>query len=208
MSLNTEQLPAHHHILSTPANKQLHPKTFSEPLERPLTKPSETKMVQIHVERVINLPIEKAWDILGDFSNVHKVHPLVGSVEQKSRNDRGLDAKRTCNLYSGQSVTEQIKKWDEEKHEYTIHLVEGNLPVKSVIATLKAESAGEGKTKLIGDMDMVAKYGPLGKLMEMFLFKPQFGKAVGNLFAGIEHYATTGKEIQKGYNAPTPALIR
>lgn len=165
-------------------------------------------MVQFTVERVINLPIERTWEFLADFSNVHKIHPLVGSVDQISDKDRGLGAIRKCHLYSGQSVTEQITAWDEKKNEYTIRLVEGNLPVKSVVATLKAESASDGKTKLIGNMDMAAKYGLIGKIMEMIAFKPQFGKAIGNLFAGIEHYAATGKEVPKGYNAPTPALIK
>lgn len=165
-------------------------------------------MVQFVVERTIDLPVEKAWEILSDFSNVHNIHPLVGSVTQVSPEGRGLDAVRTCHLYNGQSATEKIVKWDEEKRTYVIDLVEAKLPVNRLVAAFFAEDAGEGQTKLLSEMDVVAKYGVIGRIMEKLVIKPQFAKAIGNLFAGIEEFAKTGKQIQKGYNATTPPVIR
>lgn len=165
-------------------------------------------MVQFTVERVIDLPVDRAWEILSDFSDVHKVHPIVERVDQISERDRGLNAVRRCHFYKGGSATEKISRWDENAREYTVQLVEGSLPLKKVIGVLKARPDGDRKTKLVADFEMVAKYGLLGKLMEMFLLKPQFGKTVSNVFSGIEHYGKTGKEINEGYSAPTPALVK
>lgn len=164
-------------------------------------------MVKFTVSRIIDVPLSQTWAILADFCHVHRVHPLVSSVDQLSDNDRGVNARRTCHLYSGSSVTEQVTEWEEESHRYTIKVVEGAIPVKKIVVTLCAQKEGEDRTKLVADMDMVAKFGAVGKIMEMVILKPQFGKAIGNLFAGIEDYAKTGKEIQKGYTAKTRAKI-
>lgn len=165
-------------------------------------------MVRITVERVIDLPIQKTWDVLADFSNVHKVHPLVKSVDQKTPNDRGEGAVRTCHFYDGGSATEKIVAWDEPQRAYTVHIVESSLPVKKVEAVLSATAVGEDKSKVVGEMDLVAKFGVLGWIMERLIMKPKLGAALGDLFAGIEQFSKTGKEIPEGYKANTPALIK
>ena len=164
-------------------------------------------MVKTCVERVIDLPVERAWEIVSDFSNVYHVHPLVETVDQVTPEDRGLGAIRQCNLYDGNRAIEKIVEWDETNHSYKVELIDGTLPMKSVFATLKVEDAGNGKSKLYCFMDFKAKFAILGKIMERLVMKPQFGGAIGNLFAGVEEYSKTGKDIQKGYKAKTRALI-
>lgn len=165
-------------------------------------------MVKAHVERVIEVPVERAWEILADFSHVHKIHPLVGKVDQVTPNkDRGVGAIRTCHFYDGNKATERIEEWDEDRHTYLVRLIDGTLPVKTVLAKFTVEDAGNGKSLLLGDMDLKAKYGLLGKIMERLVIKPQLGGALGNVFAGVEEYALTGREIQKGYKSKTPAIV-
>lgn len=165
-------------------------------------------MVKALVTRVIDVPIERTWEILSDFSNVHVIHPLVGSVIQKTPDkDRGVGAIRQCNLYDGNKAVEQITAWDEANHSYDIELIDGSLPMKKVTVTLKIEKVSETKSKLIADMDLQAKYGILGKIMERLAIKPKLGGAIGNLFAGVESYDKTGIEIQKGFKAKTPAVV-
>ena len=57
-------------------------------------------MVKAHIERVIDVPVDRTWEIMSDFSNVHKIHPLVGKVDQVTADkDRGVGAVRKCHLY-------------------------------------------------------------------------------------------------------------
>ena len=79
--------------------------------------------------------------------------------------------------------------------------------MKAVVAELSAEDAGNGKSKLVAKMDIKAKFGLIGKIMERLVMKPQLGGAVGNLLAGVEEYNKTGKDIQKGYKAKTRAMV-
>lgn len=130
------------------------------------------------------------------------------TVDQVSpEQDRGIGAVRQCNFYDGHKAVEKIVEWDETNRSYKIDLIDSDLPMKRVVATLKVEDAGNGKSKLIANMDLKAKYGVLGKVMERLIMKPQFGGAIGNLFAGVEEYSKTGKDIQKGCKAKTRALI-
>lgn len=178
-----------------------------------LTKSNATKqktagtMVKAHVERTIDVPIDRAWEIISDFSNVHKIHPLVKTVNQHTRNDRGLGATRTCNLYDGNKAVERIEEWNEANHSYVVTVLDSTLPMKSIDIKLKALKVSKSKSKLVAEMKMHAKYGLLGKIMEHLVIKKQLGGAVGNLFAGVEEYNKTGKEIQKGYKAKTPAVV-
>ena len=164
-------------------------------------------MVKVHVERIIDVPIERAWDILGDFSNVHKIHPLVKTVDQKTDKDRGVGAIRQCNMYDGNRAVEKIEEWDESNHAYVIRLIDSSLPMKSILVKLHAVPQGLNKSKLVAEMNMKAKFGLLGKIMERVVMKPQLGGAIGNLFAGIESYDKDGMEIQQGFKASTPALV-
>ena len=165
-------------------------------------------MVKAHIERIIDVPIEKAWEIMADFSNVHHIHPLVETVDQITpQQANGVGAVRQCNLYDGNKAVERIVEWDDEKRLYEIVLLDGTLPMKSVTAKLQCVDAGDNKTKLIADMDLKAKYGLLGKIMERLVIKPQLGGAIGNLFAGVEEYNKTGKDIPKGFKAKTPAIM-
>lgn len=164
-------------------------------------------MVKAHVERIIDVPIDQAWETLADFSNVHKIHPLVKTVNQLTDNDRGLGAMRTCYLYDGNKAVERIEEWDEANHSYVVTIIDSTLPMKSVDVKLTALKLGKTKSKLVAEMDIHAKYGLLGKIMERLIIKKQLGSAVGNVFAGVEEYNKTGVEIQKGYKAKTRALI-
>ena len=165
-------------------------------------------MVKVCIERVIDLPVEQTWEILSDFSHVFHVHPLVETVDQVTPDkDRGLGAIRQCNMYDGHKAVEKIIDWDETNRSYKIQMIDTDFPVKSVLANVQVEDAGNGKSKLTAFMQVKAKFGLLGKMMEYLVMKPQFGSAIGNMFAGIEEYSKTGNDVQKGYKAKTPALI-
>ena len=121
--------------------------------------------------------------------------------------DRGVGAIRQCNMYDGHKAVEKVTEWDEANHSYKIELIDTDMPMKSVVATLYVKDAGGGKSLLMANMQVKAKYGLLGKMMEYMMMKPMLGGAIGDLFAGEEVYSKTGRDIQKGYKARTPALI-
>ena len=166
-------------------------------------------MVLAYVEREIDVPIDRAWDLMADFANVHHIHPMVESVNMKTLESNCVGATRVCNLYDGNYVKEKIVEWNEEEKFYKIKLIESSVPLKGVDLKLVVKPAGGAdKTKLIAEMDIQVKYGIFGKIMERLVMKPKFGTAIGDLFAGAEVYDKTGKNIENGFKPKTPALVK
>lgn len=70
-------------------------------------------MTKITKKRIINAPASEVWRIVGDYNNVHVFHPFVESADQLGEIERGLGAKRQCNLYNNSSQVEEVIAWDE-----------------------------------------------------------------------------------------------
>ncbi len=69
--------------------------------------PSRQKVVE---KIVINAPVDKVWAVVGDFSSIGKWLPAVKSVKMLDDKTRQL----TLNAEGGPSITENLKKRDEE----------------------------------------------------------------------------------------------
>lgn len=164
-------------------------------------------MVLITVERVIDTPIAKSWELLSDYQNIHKLHPMVSSVDLHSPQPRGEGAVRTCKLHDGNHLTEKVTAWDEAARSFSIVITEASVPVKTADVKLTAREEEGERTKLIAEMDIVPKYGVLGWILTFFM-KPQFGRGLGGFFAGIEHFAKTGEEVSNEFVPATPALVK
>jgi len=128
-------------------------------------------MVVIKYSREYNIDAETMWKIVGDFSNVHKVHPAVKTVDQLTPQGNGEGAIRRCNFYDGGHADEEIKNWDANNMSYDVHVLKGTIPFKTAVASFVVESLGEEKSKVSVTMDATVKYGPIGVLMGRFLIK-------------------------------------
>lgn len=86
------------------------------------------------------------------------IHPLVKTVDQITpETDRGVGAVCQCNMYNGNTVVECIKEWDEAGKTYVVKLVDGSLPLKSLVIKLAAMNDGDGRFGLWCDMHAKAK---------------------------------------------------
>ncbi|KAL3918068.1 MAG: hypothetical protein SGILL_004416 [Bacillariaceae sp.] len=159
------------------------------------------------IERVVDVPVDRAWEILSDFSHVHRIHPIVETVDQKTVEGRGLGAIRQCNMYDGNFAKERIVEWDEANRKYKVEVIDSSLPVKKLLAILSVTPSGSDKSKLSIELNIKAKYGLLGKIMERLVMKRQLGGTIGDLLGGVEEYEKTGIEIQKGFQAKTRAMV-
>ena len=152
-------------------------------------------MVIIKESREYDIDAEKMWSIVSDFSNIHKVHPLVKSVDQLSAEPRGNGAKRRCNFYDGGNAVEETRNWNEDRMSYNIELVDGSLPMKSVIANVKVDDLGSGRSRASMEVDLKPKFGVIGAILAQLVMKPKFGKVLQKLLAGFGYHAKTGKEV-------------
>lgn len=103
---------------------------------------------------VINAPVDRVWELVGDFSGLHKWHPAIQSTEMKG------EYKRILSLSADKKITEWLINRDAEKmklkfkithmsvtetFEFAGRRVEREvLPVNTYTALLSVSAEGEG----------------------------------------------------------------
>lgn len=153
-------------------------------------------MSNLAVTIEVNAPAERVWEVVSDFGGVHKFHPLVETSPLLTKNDRGLGAKRRCEFYDKTSIVEEVTKWDEGK-SYSVVISEASMPLKRANATMRISPIDGDSSEVILAMDYEVKYGPVGKLMDMFMMRRMMGKMFGKVLKGLAHHAATGELIGK-----------
>ena len=143
------------------------------------------------------IPATKIWEIMADFQSVDKYHPIVERVDQIGTKATGLGAMRVCNMYDKSSVKEEITHWVEGQ-ELTVKLTEAGIPAKSANATMRVKPSGEGHSDVTLELELVMKYGILGKAMAAIMIKPMMNKVFGKVLKGLNDHATTGQLVGKG----------
>ena len=157
-------------------------------------------MSTVVVTRSVNVSMERAWELLSDFGNVHLFNPIVKSAEVLSENDRGLGAQRRCNLYNNTSAVEEIIGW-KEGEELTVVITDVPMPVINATLRMHVEPAGPQSSAVTFEMNYVAKWGFLGQMMDVLLIRMMMRHTFGKVIRGLEHHARTGEVAGKSGEA-------
>ncbi len=152
-------------------------------------------MSKVTVSRNLSIPADRAWEVLADFSGIHRFHPAVEHSPLLGEQNGGLGAERRCDFYDGNSVTERVIGWEDGK-SMTIEVTEGSMPLACAEGTLSVEPRGTG-SRVTMAMVYKPKYGPFGAIMDTLMMRPNFRKLLARVLEGMEIYATTGLEIGK-----------
>lgn len=153
-------------------------------------------MSKVTQTKNINAPAERVWEIIADFGNVHKYHPIVKSADLLRNKDRGIGAKRRCHFYDNTSLVEEITDWDEG-NGFTVDLTEASMPLKQAQASMRVTPTGAKSSIVTIEMEYVVKYGLMGKLMDVMMMRRMMGKMFTKILSSLEHHVLTGELIGK-----------
>lgn len=152
-------------------------------------------MAKISNFKIIPFSKKEVWAVLEDYANIDKVSPGVSHSFALGSEEKGLGAKRQCELDFG-TIREVVTKWEEEERlEVKIYDGEKLPPMKDFYGNFVLEDA-LGGTKLTFTIRYKMGLGPIGWLMSNLMMKPKFKKGTHHLLVGIEHYLTTGTKIK------------
>lgn len=93
----------------------------------------------------INAPANKVWAKVGNYADM-SWHPGIAKTELTSGKADEIGATRVLSLQGGGNVNEVLTSFDAAGMIMKYEITESVLPVRDYGATLKVESAGEGKT--------------------------------------------------------------
>lgn len=157
----------------------------------------DKKVKEFYVERIIDLPAETIWKIVGeDYGSVAYSHPKIissnyinGSLEAKE------GAERVChfNEKGTQFLRERMTDYDPENMRFTNQVFQaGKFPVdpEYTHAVYKVESLGENQCRLSFDMQFRTKPAMMGGMM-----KGSFRNLMNDYLISVEHHARTGEKV-------------
>ena len=152
-------------------------------------------MHKVVVQRDIEVPLHKAWEILDDFGGVYRYHPNVESSPIDNGVPSGLGAERVCHFDNGDQIKERVTGY-EEGQGYTVEIIDpGKFPLRSAEAHLTLKSVDEDRSRFRFEMSFEPKYGPIGWVMGATVMQTQFRRILGQVLEGFEAHATTGEIV-------------
>ncbi|MGD1845147.1 MAG: SRPBCC family protein [Salibacteraceae bacterium] len=160
---------------------------------------AQQKVQTIYIERIIALPAEQVWAIVGeDYGAIAHSHPrIVSSQYINGSLKAGEGAERVCNFNEKgtQYLRERIMSYSPESMTLTNQVFQaGKFPVDPELtkAVYKVEDLGNGTCKLSFDFQYRTKPAMMGSLM-----KGRFTSLLEDYFIAVEHHAKTGEKVNK-----------
>jgi len=146
-------------------------------------------MVRISGQIEIDASRERVWDILADLGGVKQYHPGLRDSHYHPGETRGVGASRHCDLKPFGSLEETAIAWHEgESYTLEIHDARKAPPFRKAIGTLAVREQGTG-TVVSMTLEYELKYGPVGRLMDRLMVRPQFEKVVPAVLGGLKRFA-------------------
>ncbi|NND04574.1 MAG: SRPBCC family protein [Acidimicrobiia bacterium] len=134
-------------------------------------------MPEFTINRQIDAPVEKVWEVLHDFGDIQRWNPGVKTSALTSEGPVSEGATRSCGFAPFGSVNERVTA-HQEHQRLTVHIYEAfKLPISSAVADFNIAADGDGT-----DLALHYSYEPnvLGKLMKGYTHK-QMLKGIGGL---------------------------
>jgi Polyketide cyclase / dehydrase and lipid transport len=144
----------------------------------------------------VNVPADKIWEVLGDFSSVEqyastiKSSPIVGDISS------GLGARRLNTFYDGTSLIEEITDYHEGQG-FKMNLSEYSFPLKYMNSEVGVKVIDAKSCELSMATDFVVKAGPLGWLMGYFMMRPMMKGVFKKQMSCLAYHSVTGKRIDE-----------
>jgi len=155
-------------------------------------------MHEFEVQKVIDAPADRVWEVLDDFANTYVYHPIVERSRSVNGKDRGLGARRMCTMYDGNSVQEEITDHDAANRRYRVEVVDhGPFPMKHMAVWFSVEPVEVDRSRVTYAIEMLPKMGPMGWLMAKAMMIPKFKQMMGQLIDGVEQHVQTGRLVEK-----------
>lgn len=89
-------------------------------------------MAVVHASAVIAAPIDRVWNLVGDWTGISKWHPFVENSQLGDGPPAHIAGSiRVCTLVNGASLTEEQVERSDENFMYAYSITDGPMPMKS-----------------------------------------------------------------------------
>lgn len=106
------------------------------------------QLVEVESSGVIDVPLEKVWNLVSDFNNVGLWHPDVTESRLESGSGREAGAERTVRLRNGMVIRERLLAISAEGHFYKYSVIESPLPIRDHESTVRFVPIDKSRTQV------------------------------------------------------------
>lgn len=142
----------------------------------------------------VNVPSEKIWEVLNDFSSVERFATTIKSSPIVGDKKSGLGAKRLCTFENDSSLVEEIIDYQEGR-SIKVEISDFALPLKSMHAEMGVEKIDANSSEIFWSADFVVKWGPIGWLLGFLAMRPVMKGVFTKLLSGLAYHAATGEAL-------------
>ena len=149
----------------------------------------------------LDMPREKAWQIMQDFSQPHKYVPGLINCEMHTEQRTDVGASRRV-FKKTMAMDETVTEWNEG-YGFKIRLHDGpkDKPFPDSYFIYSLNNADDGKTTFTATMGYCFPFGAIGDFVDRFLIFPNVKGQIRDVALAVKHYYETGM-------SPTPADIK
>jgi len=149
-----------------------------------------------HTEQtlIVNIPAEKIWSILEDYSSVARFAPTIKSSPIVSDIKSGVGAKRRCTFNDGSSLVEEITEYTQGEG-FRMDMSEHSMPLKSMQAEMRVKPIDDNSSELYMSADFVVKGGSLGRVVGALVMRPVMKGVFKKVMKGLAYYCETGSQV-------------
>jgi len=143
--------------------------------------------------QVVNGSIARAWEAVSKMGAVSDWHPNVSIVTVLTEHDSGIGAARRVEFHSGGSSVETVVEESEQEFT-TVEMTELPL-IKKAHISIRTKERSADTTDVTFLIDYSLKFGPVGWLLDVFMFRRIFRKVFGVALPGLSYHLETGNLV-------------
>lgn len=149
----------------------------------------------------IDIPTEKAWQIMQDLTVPHNYVPGLIKTEMHTEQLQGVGTSRRV-FKKMMALDETVTEWNEgEGFTLRLHDGEKDKPLPKSFFKYSIADAGDGKTLFTATMGYTFWLGALGQLIDGPIVFPIVKSQIRDVALAVKHYYETGL-------TPTPSDIK
>ncbi len=147
-------------------------------------------MMHIKKHILVNAPAELVWQKLAKLDEIHVFVQGISNSVYSSKIRAGIGAQRTCYIDGVGSLVENIVEWNEGSgFKYEV----AGMPsiIRKLSNTWSVHNVGE-QTAVGSEIEVQAKYGWLGWLLERLALRARLGAGSAGALAQFKYYVEEG----------------
>ncbi|MFO1266765.1 MAG: SRPBCC family protein [Rubrivivax sp.] len=115
----------------------------------------------LHAEGTVHLKAapERVWNVVGDFTGLHRWHPGVKGTTLLEGTNRKPPAVRQLDLGEGQWLISELLEWNGKQHTLRYRILKSPLPIVNYVATYAVKPAPNGGSTFVWKTDFRRQEG-------------------------------------------------